>query len=126
MMQSMSTDARMPATRVNAQAGGDGREVLGLQPGEWVEVKSGSEIEGTLDARGMTGGLYYMQEMRKFEGARLRVRKRLTRLHVEGTGAMKAMNNTVLLEDTTCDGSAHQGCDACCPHMWREEWLRRA
>jgi hypothetical protein len=30
-----------------------------------------------------------------------------------------------LLEGTVCDGSAHEGCDATCQHMWREVWLRR-
>ena len=100
-------------------------EVLGLQPGEWVEVKSAEEIRATLDWRGMARGLYFMDEMWRYCGQRFRVLKRMERLMVERTGDMRTIKNTVLLEGTVCDGAAHQNCDATCQHLWREVWLRR-
>jgi hypothetical protein len=99
--------------------------VLDLQPGEWVEVKSGEEIRETLDRRGMFRGLYFMDEMWHYPGRRFRVLKRMERLMVERTGVMRSIQNTVLLEGVACDGSAHDSCDATCMHMWRELWLRR-
>lgn len=61
----------------------------------------------------------------KYCGGRFRVLKRMERLLVERTGTMRNLKDTVLLEGTTCDGSAHEGCDATCQHLWRELWLRR-
>ena len=109
-----------------AQRAGRADDALNLLPGEWVEVKSAEEIRGTLDRKGMFRGLYFMDEMWKYCGHRFRVLKRMERLMVERTGTMRRIKNTVLLEGTTCDGSAHQGCDATCQHLWREVWLRRA
>lgn len=108
-----------------AQRVGRADEVLALAPGEWVEVKSAEEIRETLDRRGMVRGLYFMDEMWRYCGQRFRVLKRMERLVVERTGVMRKVKNTVLLEGTACDGSAHEGCDATCQHLWREVWLRR-
>ena len=110
---------------VEAQQARLADEVLGLQPGEWVEVKSAEEIRDTLDWRGMVRGLYFMDEMWRYCGQRFRVLKRMEHLMVERTGAMRTIKNTVLLDGTVCDGAAHDGCDATCQHMWREVWLRR-
>jgi hypothetical protein len=118
-----------PITVSHAGAGAEkvarAGEVLGLQPGDWVEVKSADEIRATLDWRGMFRGLYFMDEMWGFTGRRFRVLKRMERLMVERTGAMRTIKNTVLLEGTVCDGAAHENCDATCQHLWREVWLRR-
>jgi hypothetical protein len=114
-------DARLAARRSEHIA----EESLGLVAGDWVQVKSADEIRETLDARGMVRGLRFMDEMWKYCGGRFRVLKRMERLLVERTGTMRNLKDTVLLEGTTCDGSAHEGCDATCQHLWRELWLRR-
>lgn len=100
-------------------------EVLALRPAEWVEVRSVAEIRATLDARGCFRGLYFMDEMWSYCDRRFQVLKRMDRLMVESTGRMRTIKNTVLLDGTSCDGSAHKGCDASCQHLWREIWLRR-
>src|SRR6185436_4300731 len=41
------------------------------------------------------------------------------------TGSRR-LENTVLLEDLRCDGSAHDGCQAECRLYWKEAWLRPA
>lgn len=88
-------------------------------------MKSAQEIRDTLDSRGMFRGLSFMDEMWKYCDRRFRVLKPMKRLMIERTGTMRDVKNTVLLEGTDCDGSAHQHCDATCQHLWREVWLRR-
>lgn len=100
-------------------------EVLGLEPGEWVAVKSEAQIRETLDAEEKNRGLYFMPEMWKFAGQEFQVLKRMNRLKVESTGQIRQIKNTVLLDGTYCDGSSNGGCDAACHHLWREAWLHR-
>lgn len=99
-------------------------EVLNLLPGDLVEVKSEQEIrDGLINNR--YKGLYFMDEMWKFCGMRFTVRKRVDTLIVESTQAMRKVKNTVILDDSNCDGSAHGGCGASCFHFWREAWLKK-
>lgn len=102
-------------------------EVLNLQPGEWVEVRSAKEIFATLDAKGKFGGLRFTPEMVKFCGRKFRVYKRLEKIILETTGELRRIKTpTVLLEGVFCDGKAHGGCDRSCFCFWREAWLKRA
>ncbi len=100
-------------------------EVLNLQPGEWVEVKSEKDILATLDEKRTYKGLGWMCNMRKFCGKRYRVYKRLERMLLESNGQYRQIKNTVLLENVTCDGEEWHGCDRSCYHFWREVWLKR-
>jgi hypothetical protein len=99
------------------------QEILDLRPGEIVEVKSEEAIRATLDARGRCRGLYWMPNMSRFCGGRYRVYKRVERLMLEGSGELRKLQNTVLLEGVMCDGIF--GCDRSCFQFWREAWLRR-
>jgi len=100
-------------------------EVLGLQPGELVEVKSVEEIMATLDGNRRYKGLRWMTGMRKYCGKQYRVYKRLERIMLESNGELRNMKNTVLLENVVCDGFEFGRCDRACFHFWREGWLRR-
>jgi hypothetical protein len=100
-------------------------EVLGLRPGEIVEVKSREEILETLDFKGRNRGLQFMPEMFKYCGKRFRVLKRVDRMVVAASGKMRLIPNTVILEGVYCDGKAHGGCQRMCSCLWREIWLRR-
>jgi hypothetical protein len=100
-------------------------EVLGLKPGEIVEVKSREEILETLDFKGRNRGLQFMPEMFKYCGKRFRVLKRVDRMVVAASGKMRSIPNTVILEGVYCDGKAHGGCQRLCYCLWREVWLRR-
>jgi hypothetical protein len=100
-------------------------EVLGLQPGELVEVKSAPEILATLDANRRHKGLLWMTGMNKYCGRQYRVHRRLERILLESNGELRTMKNTVLLESVCCDGREFGGCDRSCFHFWREAWLRR-
>jgi hypothetical protein len=99
---------------------------LGLRNGEVVEVKSVDEILATLDERGRLEALPFMPEMLAYAGKRLRVSRRALKLcdTIGGTGYHR-MYGAVHLEDTRCDGGAHDGCQAGCLLYWKEAWLKR-
>jgi hypothetical protein len=99
-------------------------EVLGLAPGELVEVKSLPEILNTLDDKGRFRGLVFTPEMRKHCSKQYRVFKRLELMFDEYHKSQRRVKNTVLLEGVVCEG-AGLGCDRCCFLYWREAWLRR-
>ena len=96
---------------------------LGLEAGEWVEVRSEREILSTLDERGTLGGLAFASDMHVFCGRRMRVLKRVERILSETTGRVRTIRDTVFLEGAVCN--RHWGCARGMPMMWREAWLKR-
>lgn len=101
-------------------------ESLRLAVGDWVEVKSLSEIKATLNARRMNRGLAFTPGMRNYCGGRFRVARRLERMVREATGEMRGLTDTVVLESVLCDGFCTRGCPRANLLYWREIWLRRA
>jgi hypothetical protein len=92
--------------------------------GDWVEVRSKSEILATLDKRGQHDGMPFMPEMLQFCGQRFQIYKSAhktcdTVFPVRG----RKVDRCVHLE-TRCDGQAHGNCDATCLIFWKEEWLK--
>jgi len=100
-------------------------EVLCLQPGELVEVKSIDEILATLGPDRKLKGLLWMTGMSKYCGKRYKVFKRIENILLETNGDSRQMKNTVILEGVMCDGTEFGGCDRSCFHFWREAWLKR-
>ena len=102
-------------------------ESLNLQPGESVEVKSMESISDTLNKQGHNRGLYFSPDMRLLCDRPYRVRNRIDKLIVDGTGEMRQLHNTVYLEGSLC-GCSHVAFGGC-PRgefvYWREIWLRR-
>ncbi len=104
---------------------------LGLQPGEWVEVRSAAEIARTLDRRNTNRGLYFSApEMTPACGKRFRVRRRVTRIIDEPSGRMLTLkNDCIVLDGPLCDGERSIGRWFCSRQIypyWREAWLMRA
>lgn len=99
---------------------------LGLKAGEWVEVRSKSEVLATLDKNGRLDELPFMPQMLSYCGQKLRVRKRAHKVcdTVNGTGGRR-LSNAVILEDVRCDGQAFGGCEMKCTIIWKEAWLKR-
>ena len=58
---------------------------LGLEPGDWVTVKSAEEIEPTLDKDYQNRGLYFDREMLKYCGQTAQVLRRVDRIIEEKT-----------------------------------------
>ena len=100
-------------------------DVLGLRPGELVEVNSIDDVLATLGPDRKYKGLLWMTGMRKFCGKRYRVFKRIENILLETNGDARKMTNTVILEGVMCDGAEFGGCDRSCFHFWREAWLKR-
>lgn len=104
-------------------------EILNLQPGELVEVKSPAEIDATITPDGINRGMRYDMEMRKYSGERHRVQMRVDRLIDEKTGKMLVMKNPCIqLEDVYCRAECTDrrlGCPRASNTYWREIWLRR-
>jgi len=101
-----------------------GLEMTKLRVGDWVEVRSKSEILRTLDSNGQLDGMPFMPEMFAFCGERFQIYKRAhktcdTVYPVRG----RTVDRTVHLQ-TRCDGSAHDGCQASCLIFWKEAWLK--
>jgi hypothetical protein len=103
-------------------------ESLGLRAGEVVEVKSREEILATLDETGALDKLPFMPEMLAFSGRQFVVTRRADKSCDTVSASNKRLRrfvDTVHLDDTRCDGSAHGGCQAQCTLFWKEAWLRR-
>ena len=100
--------------------------VLNLRVGELVEVRSESEILGTLDENGELENLPFMPEMLQFCGQQFRVGKLAMKLcdTINWTGIYR-MQHAVHLQGVRCDGQAHGGCQAGCLVYWKETWLKR-
>lgn len=102
------------------------KEILDLQPGEWVEIKSKEEILATLDQTGHNRGLRFDVEELRYCGTRARVLRRVNRIVDENTGKLLRLpNDCVILEGVICPGDYHQYCPRSIYPFWREIWLRR-
>ena len=117
---------RLPTAGANRVDG----EVLGLQPGEWVEVRSVEEIGRTLDAGGKHRGLTFTDEMAQYCGKQFQVRRRVARIIDEVTGRMLEFkkNPCITLEGLICTGDRATRVWFCRKDQypyWREAWLRR-
>jgi len=100
---------------------------LDLRAGELVEIRSRQEILATLDSRGELDSLPFMPEMESLCGREARVHRRVDKIFDWITmSGLRRMRDTVILEGLRCDGGYHEGCQADCPILWKEAWLRRS
>jgi hypothetical protein len=102
------------------------KEVLDLQPGELVEVKSREEIFATLDRNQQNRGLRFDAEALRYCGRRARVARRVTKIIDDPTGKMIHIpGDCIVLEGFVCLADYHQNCPRAIDQYWREIWLRR-
>jgi len=97
---------------------------MSLHVGDWVEVRSKSEILSSLDKNGRLDGLPLMPQMLEYCGQRFQIYKSAHKTcdPINGPRGL-AIPNCVHL-DLRCDGRAYGGCDAECLIFWKEAWLR--
>ncbi len=104
-------------------------EVLDLQIGEAVVIKSSEEIQETLSVRGLNRGMWFDQEMVKYCGNKYIVELRVERLIDEKTGKMLVMKSPCIqLQGVICQGECtanRVGCPRGINAYWREIWLKR-
>jgi hypothetical protein len=101
-------------------------EILNLEPGELVQVRSIEEINASLDEKRKYKGLVFMKGQEKFCGKKYKVFKKVKEIRLESTGEHRILiSPTVFLEGVICDGISYEGCDRACYIFWREAWLKR-
>lgn len=104
-------------------------ESLGLQPGEWVQVKTKAEIEATLDERNKNRGMLFDPELLPYCGGTFRVASRVEKIINEKTGRMMDLpNDCIILEGVVCTAVYSRKrlfCPRAITPYWREIWLRR-
>jgi hypothetical protein len=102
------------------------KQVLDLQPGELVEVKSKEELLRTLDKSNYNRGLRFDVEMLRYCGQQARVLRRVSQIIDEKTGRMvRIPGDCIILEGVVCTADYHQFCPRSIYPYWREIWLRR-
>ncbi len=104
-------------------------ELLNLQAGELVQVRSKAEIMRTLNGRQRNRGLSFDVEMLPYCGGTYRVLRRVERIINEKTGVMMYMpNDCIILEGVVCSGCLSRNrlfCPRSIYPYWREIWLKR-
>lgn len=104
-------------------------ETLGLEDGDWVEVKPLDDIRRTTTERNLNRGMRFDPEMARFCGQRFKVDRRVDRLIDERTGRMLQMKSPcIVLEGVVCSADySHDRlfCPRAIPPYFREIWLRR-
>jgi len=102
------------------------KEILNLQPGDLVEVKSKEEIVATLDTNCRNRGLLFDREMVSHCGRRARVLRRVNRIIDERTGRMLELtSDSLILEGMYCRGDFNRFCPRSIYGFWREIWLKK-
>jgi len=99
---------------------------LGLQSGDWIDIKKSDEIQSTLDAKRKNCGLEFVPSMSEFIGGRYQVDFPIQKIILEQTGKMVRLTNTVALKDVNCHGICVKNCPRNNNLYWREIWLQRA
>ena len=120
---------RQPWPLVSGQLKSTPSELLDLQVGEFVRVRSFDEILKTLNKDNKNRGMSFDAEMVRFCGSTYQVHSRVNKIVNEETGEMMNFGNPcIILEDVWCS-SEWSICRRFCPrsiyHWWREIWLER-
>ncbi|WP_222594139.1 hypothetical protein [Terrabacter aerolatus] len=98
---------------------------LDLQPGDWVEIKSRSQVMDELDTNQRNRGLWFDREMLRYCGQRAQVVKRVERLIDEKTGRMLTTRTpSLILDGVVCGGEYHYLCPRKDYAFFREAWVR--
>lgn len=104
--------------------------IEGLEPGDWVEIKSKEEIETTLNRSQKNRGLWFDVEMLPYCGRKMRLLRPVDRIIDESTRAMiRLPNDCWIIEGAVCSGHLSRDRLFCTRKIypyWREIWFRRA
>ena len=111
--------------QIVGEAGKKSKGDLGLQPGDWVKVRSLDDIRATLGPNAKNLGLSFEPEMAMASGQIRQVEAIVERMVHEETGQMINLTRTVTLKSTYCQGLCAKACSRANPLFWREAWLER-
>lgn len=97
---------------------------LKLTAGDWVRVRSKTEIQSTLDNWNELRGCAFLANMWQYCGTTHQVLVSMKRFLDERDYKVKKCNGIILLNGVMCEGTPVFGdCDRRCHFFWREEWL---
>jgi hypothetical protein len=102
------------------------KEVLDLQVGEIVRVKTRPQIEQTLNSASKNRGLWFDREMHRFCGGEFRVASVVRTMVDEASGKLLTLSNAcIVLEGVSATGEYLGLCPQNELIYWREAWLER-
>ena len=99
-----------------------------LEIGDIVKVLSYSQIRSTLDDRGVFKNLSFQEPMEKYCNNTYEVLKIPQYVLNNGGRKINKCKDLVILRGLYCNGKGmitHEGCDMCCLHYWKTDWLRK-
>jgi hypothetical protein len=100
----------------------------GLKIGDMVKVLSYSQIESTLNDKGYLKGLSFQKSMQKYCNSTYQVLKLPKYVLDQGGRKINRCKDVVILRGLYCNGKdamEKEGCDRCCLHYWKSDWLRK-
>ena len=99
-----------------------------LKIGDMVKVLSYSQIRSTLNERGVFKNLSFQQPMEKYCNNTYEVLKIPKYVLNNGGRKINRCKDVVILRGLYCNGKGmmtHEGCDTCCLHYWKTDWLKK-
>jgi hypothetical protein len=97
-----------------------------FKKGDFVRVRSLSEILSTLDPFKELKGCAFLPEMNQYCETTQLIFKSMEHFIDERDYKLKKTHGIILLENVICSGTPVFGqCDRCCFLFWREEWLEK-
>jgi hypothetical protein len=99
-----------------------------LKIGDRVKVLSYSQIRSTLDDKGCFKRLQFQEPMEKYCNNTYEVLKIPQYVLNQGGRKINKCKDVVILRGLYCNGKGmmtHEGCDMCCLHYWKTDWLKK-
>jgi hypothetical protein len=99
-----------------------------LKIGDRVKVLSCSQIRSTLNDKGYFKGLSFQDPMEKYCNGTYEVLKLPQYVLDKGGRKINRCKDVVILRGLYCDGKGmllEEGCDMCCVHYWKTDWLKK-
>jgi hypothetical protein len=99
-----------------------------LEIGDRVRILSYSQIKSTLNDRGYFKRLKFQEPMEKYCNNIYEVLKIPQYVLNNGGTKINKCKDVVILRGLYCDGKGvmtHEGCDMCCLHYWKTDWLKK-
>jgi len=98
-----------------------------LETGDTVKVLSYSQIRSTLN-NNYFKGLSFQEPMEKYCNNTYKVLKIPQYVLDKGGRQINRCKDVVILRGLYCDGKGmllEEGCDMCCLHYWKSDWLKK-
>jgi len=99
-----------------------------LEIGDMVKVLSYSQIKSTLNGNGYFKGLSFQENMEKYCNNTYKVLKIPQYVLDQGGRKINKCKDVVILRGLYCNGKGtfeEEGCDRCCLHYWKTDWLKK-